>query len=128
MAYMRLITNHDDDNAFIRSINTPRRGIGAGTLEKLADIAAEHGLSLFAAAQNDDIHNKLSPKQQAPVNQFIHWLDGISERIDYANPIEIIRDVLDDIDYQAWVEKQSASPEQAEARWNNNRGLVEMGG
>lgn len=128
MAYMRLITNHDDDNAFVRAINTPRRGIGAGALEKLGEIAAEQGFSLFAAASSEHIHNKLSPKQQAPVNQFIHWLEGISERIEFSNPIEMIRDILDDIDYRLWVEKQSASPEQAEARWNNVEDLIKWVG
>ncbi|MCG6935771.1 MAG: UvrD-helicase domain-containing protein, partial [Proteobacteria bacterium] len=48
MAYLRLIANPDDDNALLRIVNTPRREIGPGTVEKLANYAAHQGHSLFA--------------------------------------------------------------------------------
>ena len=49
LAYLRLIANADDDTAFTRVVNFPPRGIGARTLEQLADTAQAKGLSLFAA-------------------------------------------------------------------------------
>jgi len=49
MAYMRLITNPLDDNAFVRAINTPRRGVGASSLEALAKTARTCECSLSAA-------------------------------------------------------------------------------
>ena len=50
MAYLRLIANPDDDNALLRIINFPTRGIGARSLEQLQDMAAQYGWSLWAAA------------------------------------------------------------------------------
>ncbi len=50
LAYLRLLTNPEDDGAFLRVVNFPSRGIGARTLEQLADTAARSGASLWQAA------------------------------------------------------------------------------
>ena len=50
LAYLRLLTNPEDDGAFLRVVNFPTRGIGARTLEQLADTAARSGSSLWQAA------------------------------------------------------------------------------
>ena len=50
LAYLRLLTNPEDDGAFLRVVNFPARGIGARTLEQLADTAARSGASLWQAA------------------------------------------------------------------------------
>jgi DNA helicase-2/ATP-dependent DNA helicase PcrA len=50
LAYLRLLTHPEDDGAFLRVVNFPARGIGARTLEQLADGAARAGSSLWQAA------------------------------------------------------------------------------
>ncbi|MBI3433217.1 MAG: UvrD-helicase domain-containing protein [Hydrogenophilales bacterium] len=50
LAYLRLLTNPEDDGAFLRVVNFPTRGIGARSLEQLADNAARSGGSLWQAA------------------------------------------------------------------------------
>jgi len=50
LAYLRLLTNPEDDGAFLRVVNFPTRGIGARTLEQLAESAARSGASLWQAA------------------------------------------------------------------------------
>ena len=50
LAYLRLMTNPEDDGAFLRVVNFPTRGIGARTLEQLADTATQSGASLWQAA------------------------------------------------------------------------------
>ena len=51
LAYLRLIANPDDDNAFLRIVNFPARGIGARTIEQLQALARERGVNLWAAAK-----------------------------------------------------------------------------
>jgi DNA helicase-2/ATP-dependent DNA helicase PcrA len=51
LAYLRLVANSDDDGALARIINFPTRGIGARSLEQLAELAKEKGISLWAAAK-----------------------------------------------------------------------------
>jgi ATP-dependent DNA helicase Rep len=124
MAYLRLVTNPKDDNAFIRAINTPRRGIGAGTLEALADVAREASCSLYDAISKAALHNRLSPSRQGPVRHFEQWLSDMIERADTEHPLRLVERLLEDIDYQAWITKQSASPEQADMRWRNVEDLL----
>ncbi|MCW1013317.1 3'-5' exonuclease, partial [Streptococcus anginosus] len=47
LAYLRLLTNPQDNLSFTRIINVPKRGIGPGTLDKLRHFASEHGLTLL---------------------------------------------------------------------------------
>jgi len=124
MAYLRLITNPSDDNAFIRAINTPRRGIGAGSLEALAEAARTSECSLYHAISSAALHSQLSASRQGPLRQFEHWIDGMIERAETEPPVRLIQDMLSDIAYQDWIVKQSASPEQAEMRWRNVEDLL----
>ena len=124
MAYLRLVTNPDDDNAFIRAINTPRRGIGAGSLEALSEVAKSEGCSLYNAINSPELHNHLSQKRQGAVKQFEHWLSNIMLLADTMSPSKLINQMLDEVGYQDWITKQSASPEQAEMRWRNVEDLL----
>ena len=124
MAYLRLVTNPEDDNAFIRSINTPRRGIGAGALEALAEVAKIENCSLFHAINSPELHNHLTPKRQGAVKQFEHWLSNIMALAETESPVKVIDQLLDEIEYQDWITRQSASPEQAEMRWRNVEDLL----
>lgn len=124
MAYLRLLTNLADDNAFVRAINTPRRGIGATTLEALALIAKQESGGLFAAINSPLLHEHLKPSRQGSVKQFAYWLMQLSERCYLEPPAKVVEQMLGDIDYQNWIVKQSASPEQADARWSNVEDLL----
>ena len=50
LAYLRLVAAPDDDNAFLRVVNFPTRGIGARSIEQIQDAARQDGVSLFKAA------------------------------------------------------------------------------
>ncbi len=124
MAYLRLMTNHADDNAFIRAVNTPRRGIGASTLEALAKVVKEEEGNLFTSINSPALHNHLPPSRQGSIKQFEGWLTDLVERGENETPVKIVEIMLDEIGYQDWLVKQSASPEQAEGRWRNVEELL----
>ncbi len=69
LAYLRLIANTDDDTAFARVVNFPTRGIGARSLEQLADAARTQQCSLYQAIP------LLSGKAQSALNHFVELLD-----------------------------------------------------
>jgi DNA helicase-2/ATP-dependent DNA helicase PcrA len=50
LAYLRLVASPDEDNAFLRVVNFPTRGIGTRTLEQIQETARQNGISLFKAA------------------------------------------------------------------------------
>jgi len=51
LGYLRLMSNRDDDAAFERIVNTPARGIGATTLDKLRSNARQHGMTMWQVSQ-----------------------------------------------------------------------------
>ncbi len=73
LAYLRLVSSQDDDNALLRVINFPTRGIGNRSLEQLQLLARERGISLWAAAST----NTLSGKAAACVGAFVTLIEGM---------------------------------------------------
>lgn len=51
MAYLKLVVNPDDDVAALRVVNTPRRGIGTTSINKIRELAADERISFFSACE-----------------------------------------------------------------------------
>ena len=66
-SYLRLLVNEDDDPAFIRAATTPKRGIGAQTLEALGTYAGERHISLFAALFEEGFAHRVQTRQLEPL-------------------------------------------------------------
>lgn len=125
MAYLRLVVNPDDDNAFLRVINTPRRQIGTSTLESLGHYASERHISLFAAAQEVGLQSHIPEKGLERLQRFAHWLNQVARNATGDKPIEAIREMLVDIDYEGWLHQNSNTTKAAEKRLDNVFYLVE---
>lgn len=125
MAYLRLIVNPDDDNAFLRIINTPRRQIGTSTLEALGGYASERHISLFAALGEIGLQSHIPEKNLERLQRFAHWLEQVKRNCSGENPVNAIREMLSDIDYEGWLHQNSASSKAAEKRLENVFYLVE---
>lgn len=123
MAYLRLLTNPDDDNAFIRIINVPRREIGSVTLQKLGEWATPRGMSLFKACFEVGLTELLSPKRLAALHEFSHWLLALTQRIN-DEPMAAVYALLHQIDYQSWLYENSPSVAAAEIRMKNVEQLI----
>ena len=125
MAYLRLIINPDDDNAFLRIINTPRRQIGTNTLEALGHYAGDRHISLFAAAQEIGLQSHIPEKNLERLQRFTHWLNQVATNCRMADPVSAIREMLSDIDYEGWLHQNASSSKAAEKRLENVFYLVE---
>lgn len=125
MAYLRLVVNPDDDNAFLRVINTPRRQIGTSTLESLGHYASERHISLFAAAQEVGLQSHIPEKGLERLQRFAHWLNQVALNTTGDKPIDAIREMLTDIDYEGWLHQNSNTTKAAEKRLDNVFYLVE---
>ena len=125
MAYLRLIINPDDDNAFLRIINTPRRQIGTNTLEALGHYAGDRHISLFAAAQEIGLQSHIPEKNLERLQRFTHWLNQVATNCRTADPVSAIREMLSDIDYEGWLHQNASSSKAAEKRLENVFYLVE---
>ncbi|MEX5363011.1 DNA helicase Rep [Pseudomonas guariconensis] len=119
MAYLRLLVNPDDDNAYLRVINVPRREIGSTTLEKLGNYATERGVSMYAASEELGLGEHLDARYTERLQRFKHWLDGVRQRVALEDPIAALHDMIRDIDYENWIRQNTASDKAAEFRISN---------
>ncbi len=126
MAYLRLLVNPDDDNAFLRIINTPRRKIGHGTLEKLAIYATERELSLFAAIGELGLRENIPASNLKHLENFKTWFEKVTQNCMGNEPIRAIRELITDIDYEAWLHQNATSNSVAENRMKNVHLLVDQ--
>jgi|TARA_B110000902_G_scaffold92658_1_gene109986 ATP-dependent DNA helicase Rep len=114
MAYLRLLVNQDDDNALLRVINTPTRGIGRVSLEKLGNLANHNRSSMFEAAFDPNLQNVLSGKALVSVEQFSRWIVELSDRVVRGDGIATIREMIKAMGYEEWLYESSTSPKAAE--------------
>ncbi|MGB2150761.1 MAG: 3'-5' exonuclease, partial [Cobetia amphilecti] len=106
-------------------INMPRREIGPSTLERLGTYANSRHISLFNACDELGLEQYLSGKALEKLGRFNHWLQQTIKRCTQDDPIAAIRQMIEDIDYEAWLHQNSSSPQVAERRMANVWILVE---
>ncbi|RJX67062.1 DNA helicase II [Tsuneonella suprasediminis] len=104
LAYLRVIAQPQDDLAFERIYNQPKRGLGAKTLELMHRHARNTGLPLAAAslqlADSDELPKRASATIAALMGQFLHW----RELAETVTPSELLRTVLDESGYDAMLQ------------------------
>lgn len=114
MAYLRLLVNPDDDNALLRVINTPHRGIGRATLEKLGNFANELGVSIFAAAVHDGLSQVMTDNAYHRVAGFGRWMVELSDNAQRGDTKAVLREMIKSMQYEEWLYEQSKTPKAAE--------------
>lgn len=119
MCYLRLLVNPDDDNAFLRIINTPRREIGPVTLEKLAGWAGKRQQGLYHVSNDFGLREVLPEKAVEKLADFKKWLDAKREFCFRDNSLQAIRELITDIGYEDWLMQNASSPRVGERRVEN---------
>ncbi|ELP3328220.1 MULTISPECIES: DNA helicase Rep [Vibrio] len=119
MAYLRVLVNPDDDNAFLRIVNTPRREIGPVTLEKLGSYANMRGKSLFESSFEMGLEQHLTGRGLENLRRFTQWLVAIADQAERGDTVEAVRSLVRDIHYEDWLYETSTSPKAAEMRMKN---------
>ncbi|MFZ5724398.1 MAG: DNA helicase Rep [Pseudomonadota bacterium] len=125
MAYLRLLANPDDDTAFLRVINVPRREIGPTTLEKLAQYAGTRHVSLATAAGEMGLSEYLGGQYREKLGRFVHWLEDVRRRLSQLPARQAMNEMLEELGYEAWLRSQSSSPAAAQKRMENVQSLVD---
>ncbi|MBQ9058602.1 MAG: UvrD-helicase domain-containing protein [Atopobiaceae bacterium] len=94
MAYLKLVVNPADDVSARRIVNSPRRGIGTSSQEKVAQYAMQRGISFFAAAQECVAETTLLPaKVRAALGS---WTSGIEAARHFSGELsKVIEQIID---------------------------------
>ncbi|MGB1202553.1 MAG: 3'-5' exonuclease, partial [Alloalcanivorax venustensis] len=124
MCYLRLLVNPDDDNAFLRVINTPRREIGPATLEKLAGWAAQRDQGLYHVCDDFALGEVMAGKAADKLRAFKTWLDEKRRACFGHNSLQAVNELITEMDYESWVMQNASSPRIGEKRMENVWQLV----
>ncbi len=119
MSYFRLLVNPDDDNAFLRVINVPRREIGSTTLEKLGNYATARKISMYTACDEMGLGEHLDSRFTDRLSRFKRYMDNLRQQCAQNDPIAALRSMVMDIDYETWVRGQTSSDKAADFRMGN---------
>ena len=123
VAYLRLIANDDDDPAFIRAVTTPKRGVGATTLERLGAIGGARHESLFAAVFADETRAAIPARQREILDAFCTLINGLRYRAAREPAARLLDELVAAIGYEDFL-AASCERKQAEARWQSVRDFV----
>jgi len=122
-SWMVLLINNDNNPAFIRSIKTPKRGIGHTTLGALSTFADTYKLSLFESLFSNSLASVLPAKAVGSLQEFGRYLNELEQRAKKTVGAEEARvflaDWLKEIDYEKHLYAGEESEKVAAARWSN---------
>ncbi len=125
MAYLRLLANPDDDGAFLRIVNTPRREIGSSTLEKLGAYATQRETGMLQACDEIGLQSLLSSRPYSRLQEFSRLIARFNLQAENEDPVQAIRGLINEIQYHDWVRENSSSDSVAERRMENVNELLE---
>jgi len=124
MCYLRLLVNPDDDNAFLRIVNTPRREIGPITLEKLAGWAAQRNQGMYHVCDDMGLASVMPANAVERLRNVKQWLDAKRQQCFQENSLQAIRGLILEMDYEGWLQQNAPSPRVAERQIENVWSLV----
>jgi DNA helicase-2/ATP-dependent DNA helicase PcrA len=121
MAYLKLVANPSDDEAFRRAINVPKRGIGDTTVEALAEGATARGVTLLAAAGDPGVTGALRPATRAAIASFVALMAELRTMAAESSVDELLEAIITRTNYSEHL--RSEGPEGLE-RIENVKELV----
>lgn len=111
LCFLKVLTNKNDDNSLLRIINTPRRGIGRTTVEKLRRHADDKSITLFQAIEELSASPEFKPATQEALKKFIRMVKGWEEKLKY--PSSLINTIVKDTGYDAMIREEFPDSDKA---------------
>jgi len=122
-AYLKLIANPDDDLSLRRVINVPKRGIGATTVDKIAEYADRNNLSIFNAIKEIDFIG-LSPRTANSVSQFADLINNLNKAEQFLGITDLTEKILEETKYIDELKRENSI--EAESRIENIKELLSV--
>jgi DNA helicase II / ATP-dependent DNA helicase PcrA len=123
MAYLKLIANPSDNEAFRRAVAVPKRGLGDTTVETLAGIAQGAGVSMLQAAADPDLLTALRPAARSGLAAFAELIARFRDMARESSVDELLRDLVEALRFGDYL--RADSPEQARDRIENVTALID---
>jgi DNA helicase-2/ATP-dependent DNA helicase PcrA len=123
ISYLKLVANPDDDIAFTRVINVPKRGIGSSSLDKIANFAQTHDLSLFQALESVELIG-LSPKVTKAAAEFRDMIKNYNLMQEFLSVTELLEEMLEKTGYRDMLKAEKTL--ESESRLENLEELLSV--
>ena len=122
-AYLRLIQSEDDDLAFERIVNVPKRGIGETSVQKILHIARENGVSAMQAVRHLITTDELQARTRTPLANFVRDLDRWRDLATMGTPHWQVTETL--LDESGYTDMQKADRTSGQTRLDNLKELTQ---
>jgi DNA helicase II / ATP-dependent DNA helicase PcrA len=125
MAYLRLISNPLDQEALLRIINIPRRGISDATLDKLTQYNRERKIPLWdllseiASPLSSEVKNSLSSMQISAIRTFVELIESLTSSFQKRPLHEALSQLVEEIDYNTAIEEEVKSEKMRQFKREN---------
>lgn len=117
IAYLKTISNGDDDLAVRRIINVPKRGIGAATIEKVQKYADDNNMSFYQALEDKKCRISLGSRAEGKVNSFVYFIQRMKAELEYDSISDLMENILSETGYED--ELKMEDTDEANARLEN---------
>ena len=126
-AYLRVLSNPSDDDAFLRTLNTPRRDIDHATVDRLVRFAAGRGRPLLECALEPEFTNSLAAEPAQALRTSLDVLARLIERaVSADDPAALAQDLLTQLRYLDWLRDTSNDAKIAAQRMNNVSRVIDL--
>ncbi len=127
LSYLCLLVNPSDDVSLLRVVNAPPRGIGAGTIGLATQFSIDRRISIFETMQHPDFLADCSGRARSALEAFVELVLRYADRANTAsaNYAEMTEELIDEIDYEHFLVRTCAKPQEAENRRRNLAELIE---
>lgn len=99
MAYLKLIANPNDNEAFRRVVNVPKRGIGDTSVDQLAGLAEAARIPMLEASRRPEVLETLRPAARTALAEFVRLVDGLRAKAPESAVDELLRELVDAVKY-----------------------------
>ncbi|CRK82411.1 DNA helicase PcrA [Neobacillus massiliamazoniensis] len=123
LAYLRLISNPDDDISLQRIINVPKRGIGSTSFDKMASFAEMHDLSIYQALDSIELMG-LSPKITKAAIEFRNLIRNYTQMQEFLSVTELVEEILEKTGYREMLKAEKSL--EAQSRLENLEELLSV--
>jgi DNA helicase II / ATP-dependent DNA helicase PcrA len=106
IAYLRIIVNPEDTVSLLRIINTPRRGIGKTTMDRLMDASQQMGIPLWEIVNDETSVNTMGGRAAKALNQFAQMIQSTKDQLDNLTAAEVLSHIIEQTGYVTELQQQ----------------------
>ena len=106
IAYLRIIVNPEDTVSLLRIINTPRRGIGKTTMDRLMDASGQMGIPLWEIVNDETSVNTMGGRAAKSLNEFARMIQATKDQLENLTAAEVLSHIIEQTGYVTELQQQ----------------------